>query len=204
VEIETPEARNFLDLARAGDTEAFGRICRVYEAPLLRRAMTLCGNATLAEDLAQEVLVEAWKSLHRYNGRCRFFTWLCAILLNRCRISFRKRRFRPAFRFGARDGESDLKSLEQLPDQGFPPDEAAEWVEQKTLVWKCIAALPAKQRQVVYLRFYADDSLEGIAAALGCPVGTVKSRLFHALDRLRGMSTIHAQFADLKKKGGAA
>jgi len=47
--------------------------------------------------------------------------------------------------------------------------------------------LPAKHQQVIYLRFYVDDSLEGIAAALGCSVGTVKSRLFHALDKLRGM-----------------
>jgi RNA polymerase sigma-70 factor (ECF subfamily) len=60
--------------------------------------------------------------------------------------------------------------------------------------------LPAKHQQVVYLRFYVDDSLEGIAAALGCPVGTVKSRLFHALDKLRGMSAMTAQFVDLKAK----
>ena len=46
---------------------------------------------------------------------------------------------------------------------------------------------PRKHQQVVYLRFYADDSLEGIAAALGCSVGTVKSRLFNALEKLRRM-----------------
>jgi RNA polymerase sigma-70 factor (ECF subfamily) len=51
---------------------------------------------------------------------------------------------------------------------------------------------------VVYLRFYVDDSLEGIAAALGCAVGTVKSRLFHALEKLRGMKEIEEQSARLK------
>ena len=50
--------------------------------------------------------------------------------------------------------------------------------------------LPAKHQQVIHLRFYVDDSLEGIAAALDCSVGTVKSRLFHALDKLRGMNAL--------------
>jgi len=56
---------------------------------------------------------------------------------------------------------------------------------------------------VIYLRFYVDNSLEGIAAALGCSVGTVKSRLFHALDKLRGMSILSRQLGNLKTKVGS-
>src|SRR5207244_13602013 len=59
---------------------------------------------------------------------------------------------------------------------------------------KCIQMLPAKHQQVIYLRFYVDDSLAGIAAALGCSVGTVKSRLFHALDKLRKLNALTTQF----------
>ena len=92
VEIEIPASRDLLDRALAGDVDAFGEICRVYEARLLRQAITLCGDASLAEDLAQDTLVEAWKCLRRYNGRCRFFTWLCAILLNRYRNAIRQKR----------------------------------------------------------------------------------------------------------------
>lgn len=68
----------------------------------------------------------------------------------------------------------------------------------------CIRALPARHQHVVHLRFYADDSLEGIAAALGCSVGTVKSRLFHALEKLRGMNALNARFAELPTKGRTA
>ena len=78
VETEIPETRSLLGQALAGDAEAFGEVCRVYETRLLRQAMTLCGQASLAEDLAQDTLVEAWKCLRRYNGQCQFFTWLCA------------------------------------------------------------------------------------------------------------------------------
>src|SRR5438874_11350003 len=92
VEIEAPDTRSLLNEAQAGDAEAFAELCRAYETRLLRQALALCGNATLAEDLAQDTLVEAWKCLRRYNGRCQFFTWLCAILLNRHRNTIREKR----------------------------------------------------------------------------------------------------------------
>jgi RNA polymerase sigma-70 factor (ECF subfamily) len=198
VETEIPETRSLLDQARAGDAEAFGEICRVHGTRLLRQAVALCGNLTLAEDLAQDTLVEAWKSLRRYNGRCQFFTWLCAILLNRYRNILRGNRLRPAFTPGARDQDSACN----LPDHATLPDQAVELREQAVLVRQCVQALPAKHQQVIYLRFYVDDSLEGIAAALGCSVGTVKSRLFHALDKLRKMNAFSAQRSDFKTKGG--
>ena len=201
VETEISETRSLLDQARAGDAEAFGEICRVHGTRLLRQAVGLCGNITLAEDLAQDTLVEAWKSLHRYNGRCQFFTWLCAILLNRYRNALRGNRLRPASTFSGRD-QDEFEKQTNLPDHAALPDQAIELREQAVLVRECVQALPAKQQQVIYLRFYVDDSLEGIAAALGCSVGTVKSRLFHALDKLRKMNAFSAQRSDFKTKGG--
>jgi RNA polymerase sigma-70 factor (ECF subfamily) len=72
--------------------------------------------------------------------------------------------------------------------------------EEAALVRRCIEALPPKHQQVILLRFYVDDSLDGIAAALGCSVGTVKSRLFHALDKLRAMQALSGPFIHLKSK----
>ena len=200
VEIETPDLRNLLALARAGDAEAFGEVYRAHATRLLRQAMALCGNAALAEELAQDSLVEAWKSLRRYNGRCEFFTWLCAILLNRYRNTLRNNRLLAVSTLGSREKEEFTDAVEKLTDDGYLPDEAAQLHEQTALVRQCIDSLPAKHQQVIFLRFYVDDSLEGIAAALGCSVGTVKSRLFHALDKLRGMNAMNAQFVNLKRK----
>jgi RNA polymerase sigma-70 factor (ECF subfamily) len=182
VPIEAPDS-HLLDRAQSGDADAFCELCRVYESRLLRQAIALCGNSTLAEDLAQDTLVEAWKSLRRYNGKCQFFTWLCAILLNRYRNTLRAQHIRPA---AESVFEGDVTDNRNLPGQ------AIEAREEAALIRKCIDVLPHKHQQVIYLRFYAEDSLEGIAAALGCSVGTVKSRLFHALEKLRKMNALRA------------
>jgi len=200
VEIETLDTRSLLDEAQAGDAEAFGEVCRAYETRLLRQAITLCGDATLAEDLAQDTLVEAWKCLRRYNGRCQYFTWLCAILLNRYRNTIRERRPLPLSSLAGHDQDEFQKSIDTLADQNSLPDQAAQLHDQAVLMLECIEALPTKHQQVIYLRFYVDDSLEGIAAALGCSLGTVKSRLYHALDKLRGMNALTTQMGNLKAK----
>ncbi len=174
--------------AQGGDREAFCELCRVHGNRLLRQATLLCGDATLAEDLAQDTFLAAWKGLHRYQGRCQFFTWLCAILRNRHRNA-RRQNLPPVFSaLGSHEKENLVNIQKNLIDDSSRPDQAAALAERAAFLWRCIEQLPAKQRDVVYLRFYVDHSLEAIAAALDCPLGTVKSRLFHAIDRLRAMS----------------
>src|SRR6266849_3482373 len=90
-------------------------------------------------------------------------------------------------------GEELQRRLGELSDPHALPDEAIEIREQATAVQVCIQRLPPKHQQVIYLRFYVDNSLESIAAALGCSVGTVKSRLFHALEKLRAMKGLSQQ-----------
>jgi RNA polymerase sigma-70 factor (ECF subfamily) len=160
--------------------------------------MTLCGDAALAEDLAQDTLVEAWKCLARYQGRCQFFTWLCAILLNRYRNTMRARAAAAWSRGGAEEKSESHPAASAAREPW--PDEAAQGREQAHLVRQCVDALPAKHQQVVYMRFFVDDSLAGIAAALCCSVGTVKSRLFHALEKLRAMKDLRAEFVRDKRE----
>ena len=188
VETSISPDESVLDQARAGDPEAFGEICRLHSSRLLRQAMTLCGNQTQAEELAQDTFVEAWKSFHRFNGRCQLFTWLCAILLNRHRNFLRENRRLDQFV----TRESAHSQGEAVIDPALAPDCSAQSRESARQLQELIAKLPAKHQQVIFLRFYVDDSLESIAAALGCSVGTVKSRLFHALEKLRCMRPVDA------------
>jgi RNA polymerase sigma-70 factor (ECF subfamily) len=197
VQIANTDTESLLDLARLGDTEAFCELCRAYETPLLRQAMSLSGNETLAEDLAQDTLVEAWKSLRRYNGRCQFFTWLCAILLNRYRNTLRQRH--SIFTSAPSTPPEDAQEVfNNLADAESLPDETMLAREQASVILQCINLLKPKHQQVIYLRFYVDDSLEGIAAALHCSVGTVKSRLFRALDKLRAMNALQSARSERK------
>ena len=193
LEAESPETRTLVEQARAGDADIFCQVCRLYETRLLRQAFTLCGNASMAEDLAQETLVEAWKSLRRFQGRCQFFTWLCAILLNRYRNMVRKKRPVPVSSLAGRDEEDVALHLDSATDPESAPDQTAQNQEEARWMLACIQALPAKHQQVVYLRFYVSRSLEEIAAALGCSLGTVKSRLFRALEKLRTMPMMEAR-----------
>jgi RNA polymerase sigma-70 factor (ECF subfamily) len=193
VEHSTADTERLLVLARAGDADAFGELCRVHETRLLRQAMMLCGNPNTAEDLAQETLVEAWKSVRRFKGRCQLFTWLCAILFNRYRNKLRARR--PiAFSDLMQHEREEIEDRAESTDDSSPA-RAAQEHEQRALVRQCLEALPRKQQQVIYLRFYAGESLESIAGALGCSIGTVKSRLFYGMERLRNMNLSDKQRA---------
>ena len=185
---EIAESPALLVRAQEGDSDSFCQLCRIHGNGLVRQATVLCSDASLAEDLAQETLFEAWKCIRRYNGQCRFFTWLCAILLNRYRNVLRRKRPVAITALVPADREGAQSLLERLPDEAPWPDEASAQAERAASLRCCIDRLPPKHRQVIYLRFYVDDSLEGIAAALDCSVGTVKSRLFYAIEQLRAMA----------------
>jgi RNA polymerase sigma-70 factor, ECF subfamily len=185
--IAVSEAPDLLAQAQRGDAESFCALCRVHETRLLRQAAQLCGDTTLAEDLAQETLFAAWKSIQRYNQHCQFFTWLCAILLNRYRTVRRQKRPMAFSALHEPEGQSARRMLENVEDTDLSPAQMTERAEQRLFVRRCLESLPAKHREVIYLRFYVHDSLEEIAAALNCSTGTVKSRLYHALEKLRRM-----------------
>ena len=78
------------------------------------------------------------------------------------------------------------------------PDEAMDLSEKAAVMRVCLESLPKKHRDVIFLRFYVNESLDGIATALNCSVGTVKSRLFHGLEKLRMMKALTANFREHK------
>jgi RNA polymerase sigma-70 factor (ECF subfamily) len=175
--------------ARAGDAPAFCRLVEPLQARLLRQAAALAGDLSVAEDLVSETLVEAWKSLDRYDESCRFSTWLCAILLHRRQKLARRARSRPlALAWLPAFQRDDLAARRQnLPSPEPSPSEIAAQNEISARLREGVDRLPERHRRVILLRFFQDASLPDMARALGCPVGTVKSRLHHALEKLRQM-----------------
>lgn len=178
-----------LSRAREGDAQAFCLLIEPLQTRLLRQAAALSGDLNAADDLVSETLVEAWKSLPRYEATCRLSTWLYAILLHRYQKTIRRARSRPISLTSLAEFETAaLQERQQnLPSPECSPDAAAAQRESFVQLRRCIEELPQKHRQVVLLRFFEDASLPDMAAVLGCSVGTVKSRLHHALERLRKM-----------------
>jgi RNA polymerase sigma-70 factor (ECF subfamily) len=195
--LELLDSRELLSRACAGEARAFCLLTEPLQARLLRQSVALTGDLSAAEDLVSETLVEAWKSLPRYNQTCRLSTWLYAILLHRHRKSVRRARCRPISLiwlpfFEAQDfheQQQNLSSPELSPAEVLAQNETSAWLRQ------CLELLPDKHRQIILLRFFEDASLPDMAVVLGCSVGTVKSRLHHALEKLRKMKM---NLSDLK------
>jgi len=175
--------------ARAGDAPAFCLMTAPLQARLLRQAVALAGDLSAAEDLVSETLVEAWKSLDRYDESCRLSTWLYAILLHRRQKMARRARSRPlSLAWLPAFERDDLAARhENLPSPEPSPSDIAARNEISARLRQGIDRLPGKHRRVILLRFFEDASLPDIARVLDCSVGTVKSRLHHALEKLRKM-----------------
>ena len=185
--------RELIDRAQAGEAIAFERLAEQHAARLWRCALALCKDGHWAEDLSQDTLVEAWRSLARFDSRCKFSTWLYGILRHRF---LKGRRHQNAARLSAPD------ALGQVPCTAYAPDRSAEASEDAQRVRRAVASLPEEHRLVVELRFFADATLDEIAAALGCPLGTVKSRLHHALAKLRQMHLALNLFTSCRETRG--
>ena len=176
-----------LALARHGDTEAFCELVEPLEERLFRQAMVLCSNETTAEELAQETLIAAWKGLHRFDGACQLFTWLYGILIRLHRKRLRSLSRKPLLFWGLfqRDRHHPEATADHRETLDTNPALKAEESEKQNEVQAMIESLPKKHQEVIRLRFYASASLQEIAHVTGCSLGTVKSRLHYAIDKLR-------------------
>lgn len=184
-----PAASALLAQARAGDGESFCLLVELLQARLLRQAVALTGDLHLAEDIVSETLVEAWKSFPRYNESCQLSTWLYAILLHRYQKSVRRARSRPVALalLSLFEAQDSRKRQENIAAPELSPAEVVAQRETLAQLRQCIELLPKKHARVILLRFFGDASLPDMAAVLGCSIGTVKSRLHHALEKLRKM-----------------
>ncbi len=187
--LEPAASQELLTRARAGDARAFCLLLEPLQTRLLRQAAALTGDASVAEDLVSEIRVRAWKYLSRYNQTCRLSTWLYGILLHCHQEAARRARSRPVSlsRLPRVEADELHQRHENDPSSGPSPAVAAAQNEAARQLNRCVAMLPEKHREIIQLRFFEDASLPDIAAVLGCSVGTVKSRLHHALEKLRKM-----------------
>ncbi|MFN8620636.1 MAG: sigma-70 family RNA polymerase sigma factor [Chloroflexota bacterium] len=152
---------------------AFVRLAEERLDGSYRVAYALLGDRAAAEDATHDALVRAWSAFPRLRDPGAFDGWFRRILVNACRDIRQDRRARPS---------EPLEAA--LPVVGRDPDPAIAWAERDALL-RAIRLLRPEHREVVVLRYVADLPLAEVGTTLGLPLGTVKSRLHHALTYLR-------------------
>ena len=166
-----------VERARGGDVAAYERLVERHQAAAFRVAWVVCGSAADAEEAAQDAFVKAFGALGRFRRGAPLRPWLLKIVANEARNRRRAagRREHLAVRAAAAEPVAAASSPETL----------ALAAGEDAALRAALVRLDDRDREVLWLRFFADLSEADTAAALGCRRGTVKSRQSRALQRLR-------------------
>ncbi len=171
-EAETSDEGLALQASR-GDEEAFSLLVRRYGKPLYSFILRYHPDRDDCDDLFQETWMRVLANLHRFEPERRFSTWLFQIALNQCRDLARRGEVRARYRAA----QSAVEHQKRTPDV----EEAAQARE----VLEAVREMPVSHKEVLLLRYYNGFSEAEAADILGCPRGTVKSRLHQAIKTMR-------------------
>ncbi len=171
---------------KQGDMAAFTELVDKYKQPVLNLAYRMLRDATEADDLAQVVFVQVYKSAHRYQIASKFSTWMFTIARNLCLNEIRRRTRHPTDSLEGHQTEQDDHLARQFEDikTSSPPENVLHGeLEQK--VEEALAELPENQRTAVTLCRGEDLSYEDIAKVLGCSVAATKSLIHRGRETLK-------------------
>ena len=163
--------------AVAGDRRAYGELVRRHQGRVRALLRRLCReDAALADDLAQDALVQAWRRLEHFRGEAAFATWLYRIAYNTFLMHARRPTVRSARAPDERWGDADA---------GLAAEPAGADLVEQGEVRRALACLSEPERAVIVHCYYLDLSHSEAAFVIGCPLGTLKSHLARALQKLR-------------------
>jgi RNA polymerase sigma-70 factor (ECF subfamily) len=181
-----PDADLMLRVKR-GDHAAFAELVDKYKQPVMNLVYRFLRDATEAEDLAQNVFVQVYKSAPRYEVAARFSTWLFTIARNLCLNELRRRSRHPADSLeGSGGSESEDQPARQFEDpKASQPPETLLHGELEQKVDEAVAALPEAQRTAIVLCRRDDLSYEDIAKIIGCSLSATKSLIHRGRETLK-------------------
>lgn len=174
--------------ARQGDLDAFNRLVLAHQTKVFNLAYRITGDPDMASDATQEAFLSAFRKLRAYRGGS-FRAWLLRIVTNACYDELRRRKRRPAESLEA--VEDDPASGEGVASDASMfggeegPEAAAERSELRRAIERCLGRLSPEFRAVVVLADVLALDYQEVAASIGTPIGTVRSRLARARARLR-------------------
>lgn len=177
---EPAVVREAVRAVRAGETDAFSAIVRLYQRRLFGLTLMFLRDPAAAEDVAQEAFVRAFTHLDAYDGARPFYPWLAtiAVRLSQNRLVQREREV---------SHEAQPAAAEVQDAGAVDPLEAVISDEEGRRLWRVVAGLPAGERTAVILYYQHELGVRDIARAMGVTGGTVKTFLFRARRHLRGI-----------------
>ena len=171
----------------AGDQRSFELLVIKYQRRIQRLIGRMVRDVDLVEDIAQETFIRAYRALHQFRGDAQFYTWLYRIAVNTAKKFLMELKRDPlvsdSYLRGDED-EDETKSRGNEPSTQETPESAYAASEIAAAVNAAMAALPEDLRQAVTLREIEGLSYEEISALMGCPIGTVRSRIFRAREAI--------------------
>ena len=171
---------------KQGDAAAFTELVEKYKQPVINMAWRTLRDQTEAEDLAQNVFVQVYKSAERYRATAKFSTWLFTITRNLCLNEIRRRSRHPAESLDQTYSESDDQPVHQVEEKRVvsPPDQLLQGeLEEKIL--EVLAGLPENQRTALLLCRQEELSYEEMAEVLECSLSATKSLIHRARETLK-------------------
>lgn len=171
---------------KQGDAAAFTELVEKYKQPIMNLVYRTIHDPTEAEDLAQNVFVQVFKSAPRYKNTAKFSTWLFTIARNLCLNEIRRRSRHPAESLDTPHPEQEDQPLHQFEDKKtFSPPDSLLQGELARKIEEAMADLPENQRSAILLCRQEDLSYEEIADILGCSVSATKSLIHRGRETLK-------------------
>jgi RNA polymerase sigma-70 factor (ECF subfamily) len=174
----TEDETTLLRRIAAKDRRAFEALYHLYHRRLFAYLLKLTRRVDLVEDVLNDVLLAVWQGAPGFDGRSRPSTWIFGIAYHKGLKALARRPPEPPPAF-----ENEAELAEPVELEG--PESLLARRELASALGKAIGALSPDQRAVVELTYYYGRSYQEIAAIVGCPVNTVKTRMFHARRRLK-------------------
>ncbi len=189
------DSRLLIRQAQAGDLRAFEELVVIYQDKIVTMSYYLTGNQADAQDLAQEVFVQAYTKLRSFRQEADLGSWLHRIAINMWSNMRRRQKFPNLLSLDdpVQTGEGEFTRLVASDDPAGDPEEAFEGKELQESVRQALRSLSEEFRVVLVLREIEGHSYEEIARITGCSLGTVKSRMSRARQALREIITGQSQ-----------
>jgi RNA polymerase sigma-70 factor (ECF subfamily) len=168
--------------AQGGDVESFNQLIVRWERPIYALAYRVIGREEDARDVCQDAFLRAYRALPGFKGQAKFSSWLYRIALNLCRDWIRRQRRAPVSQMPEDTDASEL-AAETGPAESI--EDLVARRELSAIVEDAMSVLSEEQRTAIILKEYHGMTFQEIADMQGCPLSTVKTRLYQGLSLLR-------------------